>query len=51
MEKERKRVMMMTKISERIERKISGRERERERKKEQERERVIRKPKSNSFKI
>ena len=34
MEKERKRVMMMTKISERIERKISGREREREREKE-----------------
>ena len=39
MEKERKRVMMMTKISERIERKISGREREREREKERKRKR------------
>ena len=39
MEKERKRVMMMTKISERIERKISGREREREKERKSKRER------------
>ena len=39
MEKERKRVMMMTKISERFERKISGREREREKERKSKRER------------